>query len=51
MNGLMADLVAGLLWLACVGSFLIGEPALGILVGAAALAVYLFGESILPWSE
>jgi len=47
----MTDVLAGLLWLACVGSFLIGEPALAVLVGAAAVAVFLFGESILPWSE
>jgi hypothetical protein len=47
----MVDLLAGLLYLACIASFVMGEPALGVLVGAAALAVFLFGESILPWSE
>jgi hypothetical protein len=47
----MDMVLAGLLGLASVGSFLIGEPVLGALLGGAGSAVYVFGERVLPWSE
>jgi hypothetical protein len=47
----MEDLVVSLLALASIGGFLIGEPVLGALLGGMGLAVFLFGQSILPWSE
>jgi hypothetical protein len=51
VRNVMDMVLVGLLGLASIGGFLIGEPVLGALVGGLGLAVFLLGESILPWSE